>query len=328
VEHKVHKLEELTRWYYAGPMFRYERKQKGRYRQFSQIGAEVLGTGEPAVDAEVIEMVMYFLDALGIQGTTLHLNSIGCTVCREAFRGALSTLLQPVIHAYCGDCQRRLGENVLRILDCKVDQEKVQKLPSTLDHLCRACCEHFDAVQESLGDAGVKYRLEPHLVRGLDYYMRTAFEVTAEGLGAQNAILGGGRYDGLVAQMGGPEVPGFGFALGVDRLVMILPETQGKPAVDDLHVVVVGEAAMRQARRVARALRRGGLRVGLAPEARSVKAQMRRANKAGARFAAIIGDEEVESGRVTLRRLSDGEEFTHASESLDALIKDVIHARN
>ncbi len=328
VEHKIHKNEDLTRWFYAGPMFRYERKQRGRYRQFSQIGAEVLGTDAPEVDAEVIEMVMGFLGGLGIPGTVLHLNSMGCVQCRGGFRDALTAALKPSIQSYCGDCQRRFGENVLRVLDCKVDRSRVQELPSMVDHLCDGCAEHFRRVKAALSDAGVPFRLEPHLVRGLDYYTRTAFEVTAEGLGAQNAVLGGGRYDGLVAQLGGPDVPGFGFAIGLDRLIMLLPEDQGAARGDDVHVIVVGSEAMAAAREVTRDLRRAGLWVGLAPEVRSVKAQMRRADRSGARFAAILGADEVKEGRVTLRRLADGLETSHGAGDLGPLIEEVLNARD
>ncbi len=321
VQHSIHKTEELTRWYYAGPMFRYERKQKGRYRQFAQIGAEVLGADEPHVDAEVIEMVMFFLASLGLSGLVLHLNSIGCKSCRGAFQEDLHKTLAPVIGEYCSDCVRRYDRNVLRILDCKVDRERVEKLPSILDSLCSACEEHFTAVRSALDDTGVPYVLTPHLVRGLDYYMRTAFEVTASGLGAQNALLGGGRYDGLVEQLGGPDVPGFGFALGLDRLVMILPENAGQPAAADIYLVALGEAAGKEARRLAVALRHGGLRVVLSPSPRSMKSQMRAANRSGARYAGILGDTELAAGQIILKRLSDGEQKACALDAPERLME-------
>jgi histidyl-tRNA synthetase len=220
-----------------------------------------------------------------------------------------------------------MGENVLRVLDCKVDNEKVKELPSILSHLCDDCRTHFDAVQESLKACGVDYELRPHLVRGLDYYMRTAFEVTAGGLGAQNAILGGGRYDGLVAQLGGPDIPGFGFALGLDRLIMVLPEDARMANPDDLLVVTVGDPAGKRAPRLIMDLRHAGLRVGSLPSSRSVKAQMRRADRSGVRFALILGEEELKKESVILRRLSDGQERLYPLSSLTDLIKDVIHAR-
>jgi histidyl-tRNA synthetase len=220
-----------------------------------------------------------------------------------------------------------MGENVLRVLDCKVDHEKVTGLPSILDHLCQECHAHFKTVQDSLTACDVDYELRPHLVRGLDYYMRTAFEVTAGGLGAQNSILGGGRYDGLVAQLGGPDIPGFGFALGLDRLIMVLPEGVGAGRPDDLFLVTVGEPAVKRAPRLITELRHGGLRVVSLPGGRSVKAQMRRADKSGVRFALILGEEELEKERVTLRQLSDGQERFYSLSSLADLAKDVIHAR-
>jgi histidyl-tRNA synthetase len=327
VEGRVHKREAITRWYYTGPMFRYERKQKGRYRQFWQIGAEVLGSDAPTVDAEVIEMVMHYLGELGVTDTALLLNSLGCSVCRADYRERLVKALTPTIGGYCEDCRRRMGENVLRVLDCKVDHEKVRGLPSILEHLCEPCRAHFGTVQESLTACEVDYELRPHLVRGLDYYMRTAFEVTAGGLGAQNSILGGGRYDGLVAQLGGPDVPGFGFALGLDRLIMVLPEGVGAGKADDLFVVTVGERAVRRAPRLIMDLRHGGLRVVSLPGGRSVKAQMRRADKSGVRFALVLGEEELEKECVTLRQLSDGQERSYSLSSLAELVKDVTHVR-
>lgn len=328
VQHSIHKTEESTRWYYTGPMFRYERKQKGRYRQFAQIGAEVLGAHEPHVDAEVIEMVMFFLASLGLSDLVLHLNSIGCKTCRGAFQEDLHKTLAPLIDDFCSDCARRYDRNVLRILDCKVDREQVAKLPSILDNLCEACEEHFAAVRGALDDAGVSYVLTPHLVRGLDYYMRTAFEVTASGLGSQNAILGGGRYDGLVKQLGGPDVPGFGFALGLDRLVMILPEDAGLPALPDIFLVVLGEAAGKEARRIAMTLRHGGLRVVLSAAPRSMKSQMRAAGRSGARYAGILGDTELAAGQIILRRLSDGHQESCALSPLEGLLEVLAHDRS
>jgi histidyl-tRNA synthetase len=325
VQHQTHKTEDITRWYYAGPMFRYERKQKGRYRQFAQIGAEVLGAEQPHVDAEVIEMVMFFLARLGLEDLVLRLNSIGCSTCRADFGTKLKKALTPVLDDYCGDCKRRYDTNILRILDCKIDHERVKGLPSILDELCDDCRQHFTAVRGALEDAGVSYELTPHLVRGLDYYMRTAFEVTASGLGAQNALLGGGRYDGLVKQLGGPDVPGFGFALGLDRLVMILPEDAGLARKEDLSLVALGDEGMRAARRLAVQLRHGGLKVGLPPDARSMKSQMRRAGRVGARYVAILGDDELAAGHLVLKRLADGHQNNHPLDDAEGLIEVVLN---
>jgi histidyl-tRNA synthetase len=326
VEHQVHRREEISRWYYCGPMFRYERKQRGRYRQFSQIGAEVFGSSSPAVDAETIEMVMRFLDHLEVSRTTLHLNSLGCVNCRPTFLTELRRRVEPDIADYCENCQRRVQENILRVLDCKEDARKVSALPSILDYLCAGCQTHFAAVREALEDVAIPYRLAPHLVRGLDYYTRTAFEVTAEGLGAQNAVLGGGRYDDLVASLGGPAIPAFGFAVGLDRLILLLPEGAGRPKPASLLVIAVGEPARRQARILASRLRAGGLAVDLSHEEKSVKAQMRRADKAGIPFALILGEDEMTQGRLTVRRLEDGQQLSYAAEDTGRLIEDIAHA--
>jgi histidyl-tRNA synthetase len=325
VQHQTHKTEDITRWYYTGPMFRYERKQKGRYRQFAQIGAEVLGAEQAHVDAEVIEMVMFFLGRLGIQDLVLHLNSIGCSTCRADFGETLRQALKPVLDDYCDDCKRRYDSNIFRVLDCKIDHERVKSLPSILDELCDDCRVHFEQVKAALDDAGVPYQLTPHLVRGLDYYMRTAFEVTASGLGAQNALLGGGRYDGLVSQLGGPDIPGFGFALGLDRLVMILPENVGKARSEDLSLVALGDNAMAAARRLAVKLRHGGLKVGLPTISRSMKSQMRRAGRMGARYAGILGDDELAAGHLVLKRLEDGHQITHPLNDAEGLIEVVLN---
>jgi len=299
--------DEVTRWYYCGPMFRYERKQKGRYRQFSQIGAEVIGGAGPDVDAEVLEMVMVYLGELGVADVQLHLNSIGCADCRAGYREKLLAALGDM-DGWCADCHRRRQDNTLRILDCKADREKVQSLPAIADHLDDACRAHFEGVQAALTEAGVLFVLEPHLVRGLDYYVRTTFEITAGGLGAQNALLGGGRYDGLVAGLGGPPRPGFGFALGVDRLIMILPPQAGTPDASDLFIVTLGPEAHPLGRRLASALRRAGLRVEFPPPGRSVKSRMRQADRGGSRWALVLGDNEVARGAAKLRRLADGHE--------------------
>jgi len=328
VQHQTHKVEDITRWYYAGPMFRYERKQKGRYRQFAQIGAEVLGADQPHVDAEVIEMVMFFLGRLGLADLVLRLNSIGCSTCRAGFGKILREALAPVLEEYCADCKRRYDTNILRILDCKIDHQRVKSLPSILDELCDPCRTHFHEVRVALDDAGVSYQLTPHLVRGLDYYMRTAFEVTASGLGAQNALLGGGRYDGLVKQLGGPDVPGFGFALGLDRLVMILPEDAVPACNEDISLVALGDAALRASRRLAVHLRHGGLKVGLSPVSRSMKSQMRRAGRVGSRYVAILGDDELATGRLVLKRLVDGHQQTHPLDDAEGLIEVVTNERS
>ena len=319
--------DEVTRWYYSGPMFRYERKQKGRYRQFSQIGAEVIGGAGPDVDAEVLEMVMVWLGELGVSDIELRLNSIGCPGCRAGYVQTLRAALGDM-EGWCADCQRRVRDNTLRVLDCKIDRERVQRLPAIVDHLDDACRAHFEGVRSALAEAQVRFVLDPHLVRGLDYYVRTTFEVTAGGLGAQNALLGGGRYDGLVAALGGPSRPGFGFALGVDRLVMILPAATGTPSGLELFIVTLGDAAQALGRRLASALRRAGMQVELALPGRSVKSGMRRADRVGARWALVIGDQEVDRGTGTLRRLADGHETGCPLQPVDGILEVVREQRS
>ena len=225
IEHQRHRRSEVERLYYIGPMFRYERPQKGRMRQFYQIGVEILGSDHPAIDAETLLMLTTFLERIGLGAAALALNSVGCENCRPAYRAALLRELEPARQALCEDCRRRLTTNPLRCFDCKVpaDRALLGRASPILEHLCGPCRDHFSRVRSLLDDLGVAYAIEPRLVRGLDYYRRTAFEVTLPGLGAQNALLGGGRYDGLVEALGGPDVPGFGFAVGEDRLVMSLP---------------------------------------------------------------------------------------------------------
>ena len=253
IEHRLDQRPGLQKLYYLGPMFRRERPQKGRYRQFYQIGAEAIGSELPAVDAEVIEMVVELLRRAGLDGFQLLLNSVGCRNCRPAFISRLREELRAVAPRLCGDCQRRAETNPLRVLDCKVeaDQPIIDALPSILDYLCEICRPHFDAVKGYLTDRGIGFEVRPRLVRGLDYYMRTTFEVVHGALGAQNSVLGGGRYDGLAESLGSKvPAPGIGFSIGEDRLVMSV-EGQESPAALDLFVVPLGEAAFRHAAQLA-----------------------------------------------------------------------------
>ena len=294
----------MQKLYYIGPMFRRERPQKGRYRQFFQIGAEAIGSESPAVDAEVIELVMELLTRTGIRDAGLLLNSVGDHNCRPQYVERLRQELQGVAHGMCGDCQRRAVTNPLRVLDCKVeaDQPIVDKLPSILDYLCEPCRTHFDAVKLYLDDRGIAYEVRPRMVRGLDYYMRTTFEVVHGALGAQNSVLGGGRYDGLAESLGSKvHSPGIGFSIGEDRLVMSV-EGEQKPVPLDLFAVPLGAPAMRHAGVLARDFRRAGYSVELV-EAK-LKRAMELANKAGARFTMIIGDDEMAAGRYALKNMA------------------------
>ena len=291
IEHKLWERPGLQRFYYIGPQFRRERPQKGRYRQFYQIGAEVIGPsaagGEsPAVDAEVLEMLATLLNRLGIQGWTLKLNSVGCSEDRPIFLQALRDALKDVVSTMCVDCQRRAETNPLRVLDCKVpaDQPIIEKLPRLSDYLNESCRTHFAEVQKILNAVGVPYEIDHRLVRGLDYYTRTAFEFTHGALGAQNAILGGGRYDGLSESLGGPPAPGIGFAIGEDRLVMTLQETAGtaaRPA--DVYIAPLGAGMNLHAAKLARELRGQGCDRTVGDENFKLKKSLETASKLGVR---------------------------------------------
>jgi histidyl-tRNA synthetase len=292
-----------------GPMFRRERPQKGRYRQFFQIGAEAIGSESPVVDAEVIEMVVDLLKRVGLEGFTLLINSVGCSNCRPLYIQRLREELEKVAPTLCDDCQRRAVTNPLRVLDCKVpeDQPIIDKLPSILDYLCEVCRPHFDTVQQLLKDRGLPFEVRPRLVRGLDYYMRTTFEVVHGALGAQNSVLGGGRYDGLAEALGSKlPAPGIGFSIGEDRLVMTV-EGVTKPDPLDLFIAALGEPATRQAGHLAREVRQSGYSVEVVSDGK-LKRAMELANKLGARYTLIVGDNEIASGRYALKNMASGEQ--------------------
>jgi histidyl-tRNA synthetase len=311
IEHNMQQLPQPVKLYYLGPMFRRERPQKGRYRQFYQIGAEVLGGSDaPAIDAEVIEMVMTFFERLELQGVQLDINSIGCRDCRPKYVELLRAELMKVKDKLGPDSQRRIETNPLRVLDSKLESEQgiIATLPHIADHLCEDCAKHYAEVKHQLQLRGVMYRENWRLVRGLDYYMRTTFEITAQGLGSQNAVCGGGRYDGLVELLGGPPTKGIGFAIGEDRLILSLQES-GKasaPQGRDIYIAWMGEKAHATAVRAAKDLRKAGFSVELPPVEQKFGKALGQADKLGARFALILGDNEVASGEWTLKTLADG----------------------
>jgi histidyl-tRNA synthetase len=325
-----HDLEKrgLNKLYYIGPQFRRERPQKGRYRQFYQIGAEVIGpkaagSESPARDAEVLEMLATLLDRLGITDWNLELNSVGTSADRVAFNEALRKALEPVKDKMCGDCQRRAVTNPLRVFDCKVaeDQPIIETLPRITQFLGEDSRKHFEAVQEILTKVGVRFSLNSRLVRGLDYYTRTAFEFTHGALGAQNAILGGGRYDGLSEALGGPAAPGIGFAIGEDRLVMSLKETaEGVLRKPDVYIAAMsgmnGEAA-----RLARELRRHDLVVELGDDSFRLKKSFEAATKLGAKYILIVGENEVKADAFALKNLASGEQVQVARGELARTIR-------
>jgi histidyl-tRNA synthetase len=319
IEHKLWDRG-LNKLYYMGPQFRRERPQKGRYRQFYQIGAEVIGPASagsesPARDAEVLEMLATLLDRLGISGWTLELNSVGSAGDRARFNEALRAALAPVVGQMCSDCQRRAETNPLRVFDCKVpaDQPIIEKLPRISQFLDEDSRRHFDAVQEILTKVGVPFTLNDRLVRGLDYYTRTAFEFTHGALGAQNAILGGGRYDGLSEALGGPAAPGIGFAIGEDRLVMSLQESASAEGVGknpDVYVAALGAGMNGEAARLARELRRHDLVVDLGDESFRLKKSFEAAAKAGAKYILIVGENEVKADAFAVKNLATGEQVS------------------
>jgi histidyl-tRNA synthetase len=317
VEHGLANQGGIHKLYYMGPMFRRERPQKGRYRQFYQIGAEVLGSDHPAIDAEVLEMLVLFLERVGIASTTLLLNSVGCARCRAEYVKVLRRALEPVKAGMCEDCQRRAETNPLRVLDCKVeaDQPIIAGLPKILDYLDPECRQHFDRVTAELKQRGIAFEIAPRLVRGLDYYTRTTFEITSGALGAQNALLGGGRYDGLSEMIGGPPAPGIGFSIGEDRLVLAVTEaaqasvdSEVRPVDSPLaaYVAWLGDGALAPATALARELRRQGLSIEIGYEPTKLKKSLGIANKLQARFAVIIGEGELTSGRYQVKDMSTG----------------------
>lgn len=302
------------RYYYIGPMFRHERPQKGRQRQFHQIGVEVLGAAEPLVDAETIQMVDVFLEELGIDARELVIGSVGDETCRPGFKTALKEWLEPRLDQLCEDCGRRFEENPLRVFDCKVEQDQrlLAQAPVVLDMLCGPCQEHFEEVRRILDRYGIRYRVEPRLVRGLDYYERTVFEVLSDRLGSQNAILGGGRYDGLVEELGGPSIPGLGFAMGMERTILLLPDERGAQFAFDVALVSLGSEGAQAIVEMAQRLRGAGLRVIAPVVGRPMGAQLRRADKVRARFAAFVGADEIASGKYGFKNMRTGDQ-----ESLD-----------
>jgi histidyl-tRNA synthetase len=318
IEHKLWDRG-LNKLYYIGPQFRRERPQKGRYRQFYQIGAEVIGPSSagsesPARDAEVLEMLATLLDRLGIAGWNLELNSVGCSNDRAAFNQALRKALEPVKDKMCADCQRRAVTNPLRVFDCKVpeDQPIIEKLPRISQFLDEGCRRHFAAVQAILTKVGVPFTLNDRLVRGLDYYTRTAFEFTHGALGAQNAILGGGRYDGLSEALGGPPAPGIGFAIGEDRLVMSLQEkASDEKVVRKPDAYIAPMAGMNaDAARLARELRRQDLIIELGDDSFRLKKSFEAATKTGAKYILIVGENEIQADAFALKNLASGEQVS------------------
>ena len=327
VQHNVQAKEPVTKWYYLGPMYRRERPAKGRYRQFYQAGIEVFGDPGPYVDAEVIDMVVGFISDLGITEVEVLINSIGGPEARAQYRDALLAYLDPFRDELCSDCQRRMDANPLRVLDCKVPRcaEIAAGAPSLLTYLTDEDRTHFEGLQETLTRLGTPFRVDGSLVRGLDYYTRTLFEVLGkgEGLGAQNALLGGGRYDQMVKSLGGPDTPAIGFALGLERLLLAMPAGEEESHVDVF--IVAAQAGIRaEAALLGRELRDAGLRVESDLRGGSLKSQLRRADKMNARIAMILGESEIENGVVQLKDLQQKTQEEVPRAEVAARVKGIV----
>jgi len=319
LEHGLDVKEPVGKYYFIGPMFRYERPQKGRYRQFHQIDAEILGVQEAQADAELLVMLMRFLGGLALKNLNLQINSLGDPACRGPYRDEIQKFLRSKREGLCEDCQRRLETNPLRVFDCKKEecQAQLAGAPVVLDFLCPDCRRHFERVKGLLDELRLPYAVNPRMVRGLDYYTRTAFEVVAGDLGAQNAVCGGGRYDGLAEEIGGPSVPAIGFAIGVERLVMLLPEEKNYLRYPDVFIAALGEEAQRKGFALAQELRDAGVWVELDYEGKSLKSQMRKAGRFRTPWVVILGEEELKKDKAVLRDMAaKGQEEVPLTEIL------------
>ena len=322
IQHKLHALDPVSKLYYIGPMFRHERPQKGRYRQFHQIGAEVIGIDDPKIDAQVLAMLSHYFMTTKIPDVSLQINSLGCPGCRPTYREALIDFIDQRLTCLCADCQRRYTSNPLRVLDCKVPgcKEVTIDAPAMLDNLCIGCEAHFTQVKNHLDALEVDYTVNPRMVRGLDYYTRTTFEMVTGSLGAQNAVAAGGRYDGLIRDLGGPELPGIGFAIGLERLALMLGEQSVQPPRPELFIATLGEAATNAGFSMLTRLQRRGIPVEMEYTGKSLKAQLRRADKIKARRVLIIGEDELQRGVSQLRYMDESRQEEVELDSLESLL--------
>lgn len=321
LENKIYGQEALTKWFYIGPMFRHDKPQAGRYRQFHQFGVEVLGTQAPMADAEVIMLVLQLFKDFGLKDLSVEVNSVGCPNCRPAYRDKLIAFFEPKKDQLCDDCKSRLYKNPLRILDCKNESCKALTIgvPEIHENLCDECHDHFEELKQYLTAAGVNYNVNPRLVRGLDYYTKTAFEVQYAPLGSQSAVAGGGRYDGLVEELDGPHTPAVGFAMGMERLLLalekqgLLPEEVQEPSV---FVVALGDAAKVAGFTLVKELRERYIIAETSGEAKSMKSQLKHANKINAKYVIIVGDDELARREAILRDMENGEQETVAIDAI------------
>jgi histidyl-tRNA synthetase len=325
VENHLYNMPSPQKFFYSGPMFRYERPQKGRFRQFYQIGAEAFGVAEPKIDAEMLAMLKLFFERLGLNKLNFEINSIGCEKCRPDYKKALSDFFSSKLAGLCPDCNQRYNNNPLRILDCKVESciELKKGAPETIDHLCGECKTHFESFISLLKFLKINYLINPNLVRGLDYYIRTTFEITSEHLGAQKAVAAGGRYDKLVEEFGGPSTPAIGFAIGMERLIEIIKSTENViEKAPGVFIATIGEKADREGLAIAEKLRGKNILVEIGYESASLKSQLRRADRLNAKYVFIIGDDELASGKIKWKNLKDSSQGEIAlAEVIDFLSK-------
>jgi histidyl-tRNA synthetase len=321
IEHKLYTDAQLTKLYYLGPMFRHERPQKGRYRQFYQIGVEALGLDHPHVDIEVLAMLHTLFARLGIAGLSLQINSLGDSECRGAYRDALKQYLSAKLPTLCADCQRRYETNPLRVLDCKVDADKFTDSPVMLDYLCDPCKSHFETVEQGLRTLGIPFEVNKRLVRGLDYYTRTTFELVMGHMGAQNTVAAGGRYDGLVKEIGGPATPGIGFALGVERAISLMDTSKVVFPRPALFIAALGPDAVALVLPLVHQLKSSGISVETDYTGASLKSQMKKADKSGAGHTLIIGEQEMKSGIAVLRNMQTKEQTEITLKNIEEELK-------
>lgn len=321
IQHNLSAVDSISKLYYWGPMFRRERPQKGRSRQFFQFGVEAIGVSDPYVDAELIFMLDQFYGLLGVEDLSIRVNSLGCKECRPIFRRELVKYFSSKKEKLCEDCKRRLKENPMRILDCKVEvcKEITKKSPYSVDTLCDACKKHFQGVVKGLELFKVSYELDPRIVRGIDYYTRTAFEIKSSRLGAQDAVGGGGRYDNLIEDLGGASTPAIGYAGGIDRLTLLMPNLQ--PKGPSLYLVWLGSEVKEAALLLTNKLRLMGFDIEMGYEEKSIKSQMRRADKLGSKFVLVLGPDEIKKKRGKVKAMDSGKEIEVDLKSLDGLVK-------
>lgn len=324
LEHNLSGTAPLFKAYYKGPMFRYERPQGGRQRQFWQVGVEAIGSVDPALDAEVIDCALESLGAAGLEDLVLHINSVGCPACRPSYTAALRVYLLAAADRFCDTCLERAEKNPMRVFDCKNPgcAAALAEAPLIMDYLCVDCAGHFAAVLAALRAIGIEYREDPRLVRGLDYYTKTAFEIKSGALGAQDAVAAGGRYDGLIEQLGGPATRGIGFAVGVERALLATAATAPAPPGPDVYAVTLGPDARQAGLAAAKNLRRAGFAVTVDFSDKALKKQLSYAGKAGARFVLIIGDDELATGVYGVKNMRTGEQAVLSPESLETWLKE------